>query len=404
MLAELVFLSRFLGLSFGPQQVMLKADAEVKRVELRRDGERVSALTKPPWTTTIDLGRDLGPYELTAIGYGADGSEVARDTQLVNLARPAAEALILLDRKGSALSARLGWLHIAGASPTATVVKFDGKIVSRQPTSAPIPLGDVTDEQVHVVSADLTFPGGMKVRKEIVFGGPHSEQMPAELTAVAVRKRGDAPTRCIRAGGREMEPVAIESPLPEVAVIVNGGIPSWVTQPRRGQGVPAQFSVVFPVLTAADGVETFPTQYIARHLGLREALRERRVVGKKEFAHAVAAAAMRALRQEQRRAIVYALGKSDGPDHSAIDAAAVRRYLDRVGVPLYVWSFTGPRPELADTWGEVQDVSTPERLGEATARLRADLDSQRVAWLPAAPLDAYRATASDDCAYLPLAK
>lgn len=404
MLAELVFLSRFLGLAFGPQQVILKADADVKRVELRRDGERIGALTKSPWKTKIDLGRDLGPYELTAIGYGAEGTEVARDSQLVNLARPAAEAIIVLDRKGTALSARLGWLHIAGAEPTTTVVTFDGKVVSRKPTSAPIPLGDVTDDQVHVVSANLTFPGGMHVRKEIVFGGPHSEQMPAELTAVAVRKRGDTPTRCIRAGGREMEPVAVESPLPQVAVIVNGGIPSWVTQPRRGQGVPAQFSVVFPVLTAADGVVTFPTQYIARHLGLREALRERRVVGKKEFAHAVGAAAMRALRHEQRRAIIYVLGKSDAPDQSAIDAPAVRRYLERVGVPLYVWSFTGPRPELADTWGEVHDVSTPGHLGDATAQLRADLDSQRVAWLPAPPLDAYRATASDDCAYLPLAK
>ncbi|HEX8408092.1 MAG TPA: hypothetical protein VF883_04470 [Thermoanaerobaculia bacterium] len=404
MLAELVFLSRFLGLAFGPQAVMLKADAEVKRVELRRDGERIGALSKPPWNARIDLGRDLGPYELTAIGYGADGTEVARDTQLVNLARPAAEALILLDRNGTALSARLGWLHIAGAEPTTTVVKFDGKVVSRKATSAPIPLGDVTDDQVHVVSAELMFPGGMQVRKEIVFGGPHSEQMPAELTAVAVRKRGETPTRCIRAGGREMEPVAVESPLPQVAVIVNGGVPAWVTLARRGQGVPAQFSVVFPVLTAGDGVEMFPTQYIARHLGLREALRERRVVGKKEFAHAVAAAAMRALRQEQRRAIIYVLGKSDAADQSAIDAPAVRRYLQRVGVPLYVWSFTGPRPELAETWGEVQDVSTPERLGEATAGLRADLNSQRVAWLPAPPLDAYRATASDDCAYLPLAK
>lgn len=83
--------------------------------------------------------------------------------------------------------------------------------------------------------------------------------------------------------------------------------------------------------------------------------------------------------------------------------AVIRRYLERIGVPLRVWSLTGPRPDLAATWGEARDVSTSAALLAATEDLRKELESQRVAWLPVAPLDAFRVVTSADCAYAPLA-
>ena len=82
----------------------------------------------------------------------------------------------------------------------------------------------------------------------------------------------------------------------------------------------------------------------------------------------------------------------------ANDAAAVRRYLASIGVPLYVWSATGPRPDLEAAWGKIEDVSTTGKLTDATARLRTDLATQRIAWIGADPLRALRATPTGRCA------
>ena len=101
--------------------------------------------------------------------------------------------------------------------------------------------------------------------------------------------------------------------------------------------------------------------------------------------------------------MIVVLGSTPAPDASEHSPAVIRRYLQRVGVPLRVWSLTGPRPDLAETWGEVRDVSTQAELVKATEDLRQELDSQRVAWVPVAPLNAVRVTANADCAYEPLA-
>lgn len=406
MLAELVFLSRFVGLTYGERPVVLRADPQVQRVELRRDGVRFATLTRPPWAVNVDFGPELGPYELTAVGFGADGSEVARDTQFLNLARPSAEALILLDRKDGALTARLVWLHINGTKPSSAVLKFDGQVVSRKATAVPVPLGPVADDKLHVVSAELQFPDGSSARKEVVFGGGFSEQMPAELTAIAVRQRAPTPpaeARCLVAGGKEIAPVAVERREAHVSFIVNGGTPAWVHLPRRGMSLAdARLQVVTPVLRTGEGADYFPIDGVPRHLGLRDAVRSHGIQGRKQFAEAIAASGMLALRIEQRRAVVYVLGKGEEKDHSGVHPAAVRRYLKRIGVPLHVWSFTGPRPDLEATWGEVEDVSSSEKLLDAATRLRDELETQRIAWLPAPPLDAYRVTARAGCAYEPL--
>lgn len=410
MLAELVFLTRFLGLTHGERPVLLRAGAEVQRIELLRDGVPLRTLSRPPWQAMVDFGSDLGPYELTAVGYGADGREVARDAQLINLARPAAEALIFLERSGEQLAAKLLWSHVDGKEPVSAVLKLDGKVVSSGVTAKLVPLGAIRDNDLHVVSGEVTFRGGPTVRKEIVFGGIYSEQMPAELTAIAVTQRGNAPppsARCIRAGGKDVAPVGIEQAPALVAFIANGGTPPWVRNrnPRSGLNLgDAELHAVFPVLRDGPGAEFFTTHRIGRQDGLRGALSDHGVKGKKQFAEAVAASGMRALRLGRRRAVVHVLGVGEAKDESAIDPVSVRRYLARIGVPLRVWSLSGPRPELAPRWGDVEDVSTPAALAAAADRLTEELSTQRIAWIPAAPLDAYRATATPDCAYQPLGR
>ena len=101
--------------------------------------------------------------------------------------------------------------------------------------------------------------------------------------------------------------------------------------------------------------------------------------------------------------VVVVIGSAPAPDVSVHRPDLMRRYLERVGVPLRVWSLTGPRPDLAESWGEVIDVSTAAQLLAATEDLRQELSSQRVAWLPVSTVNAYRVVVNKDCAYEPLA-
>jgi len=119
----------------------------------------------------------------------------------------------------------------------------------------------------------------------------------------------------------------------------------------------------------------------------------------RQFADAVAVAGIRAVTAAQRRAVIYVV--SDHDDASKNRTAAVRRYLDTLGVPLFVWSRVGPG---TSAWGPVDDISTYPKLATAVARVRNALDEQRVAWVDADPLDALRLKSSARCGIETLAK
>ena len=57
--ATVAFLSLFLGLTSGVQQVRLNVQGRVAEVELKLDGETVATLDSPPWVVPIDLGPAL---------------------------------------------------------------------------------------------------------------------------------------------------------------------------------------------------------------------------------------------------------------------------------------------------------------------------------------------------------
>jgi hypothetical protein len=59
----------------------------------------------------------------------------------------------------------------------------------------------------------------------------------------------------------------------------------------------------------------------------------------------------------------------------------VRKYLESIHVPLFVWSLYGPNTSAAKRWGEAEDISSVYKLSAAVARLRAELESQRIVWL-----------------------
>jgi hypothetical protein len=122
---------------------------------------------------------------------------------------------------------------------------------------------------------------------------------------------------------------------------------------------------------------------------------------KRQFTDAVAVAGLQAVTGARRRAVVLVLSSTaDASDH---DPAAVRHYLAALGVPLFVWSVRGPRPDLAGTWGDVDDISSLPKLQAAAARLQHALDEQRVAWVEVDPVTALALRADGRCGITPLA-
>ena len=58
---------------------------------------------------------------------------------------------------------------------------------------------------------------------------------------------------------------------------------------------------------------------------------------------------------------------------------------------------------VSTEWGDIEDISTPNRLRLAVERLRSTLASQRVVWISSDPLTALRVDADPRCGITPLA-
>lgn len=103
-------------------------------------------------------------------------------------------------------------------------------------------------------------------------------------------------------------------------------------------------------------------------------------LSRQRLADAVAVAGMTATARSRRRAVVLVTGPSP-VDASKLSPVAARRYLERMGVPLFVWSVGEPTAELQREWGEVRRVDARHRFAEAVRELRRNLASQRIVWL-----------------------
>lgn len=182
-LAELVFVTRLLGLMSGERTIDAKVDPAVHSVELVLDGRPVQTLRSAPWRSTIDFGPELAPHELTAVGRDAEGRELARDTQFINVPRPQAEIGVMLGRD----RAEITWQHIGGAMPSKMQVKLGSKVLASTITRT-VRLPELSPDALNVMSIDLEFEDGSTARRDVVFGG-FAEEVPAELT---LRSSGSA--------------------------------------------------------------------------------------------------------------------------------------------------------------------------------------------------------------------
>lgn len=421
---QIAFVTLFLGLALGPHPVELTVEGPVASVELLLDGAVAGRIEKPPWKGEIDFGSVLVPHELVARALDASGQEVARTRQWVNLPRPPAEVEIVLEGAGRPSRARLTWQSRTGERPTSIELTLDGNPLALGPDGrASLPSYD--PESAHVLSAELHFPSNVVARKDAVFGGKYGSAVSTDLTAVPVRvRRGKLTADTMRgrllAGGAPLSVAAVEREPAEVFVVRDLGAAEAFEELGKvktkrtvqGHGLDKRMTIepdylryemglrredevrfVFPVpRTYSSGsgqrAELFDWSraFTLKDGGLHWLLtRLASPDGEPEdqrLADSVAVAGVQALAGSRPRAVVLILG-ANPEDASLCDPARVRQYLASIRVPLFVWAIekgAADSPALA-AWGKVEDASTLTRLRSAVARLRDELESQRIVWV-----------------------
>lgn len=423
MSAQIVFLTLFLGLVSGTQPVAMQVTGPVKVIRLYVDDKEIAALTPPSWKATLNFGTEITPRELVAIGYGADGKELARTSQILNLPRPTAEFDVVVEK--DVLS--LHWRHLMNVAPDKVKVALDGKpLAIGSNLRATLPKLD--PELPHVVAAELHFADGFLARRELVIESVRSDSIGTELTPVLLRETSSKHPAswdgCL--AGRDGKPVrtaAVEKPH-ALLIYVRDPDAMEVAQPlgmtlRGGAGWSASSirralpldsdtfqRILWPVATRfvdadhSTSVLFEPSPDISAttagvlHMMLLNYIGQS-ATSPRQFADATAVAGVRAITGSMRRAVVVILSASS--DSSKHDPAVVRRYLQSVGVPLFVWSLTGPRPELKDSWGPVEDISSLSKLGEAVKKVKRTLAEQRIAWVDVDPLRGLQLQAKESC-------
>ena len=91
-----------------------------------------------------------------------------------------------------------------------------------------------------------------------------------------------------------------------------------------------------------------------------------------------------AVERSRRRAVLLLHGGS--PSEGNYDPEAARTYLEKLRVPLVVWSLTRSAPSRLDEWGPVEVVTSLSGLRKAWGDLLRELDRQRVVWVEGAHL------------------
>jgi hypothetical protein len=404
-------------------------------VELRLDGQPVATMSGGVWQTECDFGPELLPHELVAVALNEAGEEVARARQLVNVPRAEAETTILLHRNenGVPISARVAWQSAYHADAVGAKITFDGEVLSFSDLSR-IELPAHDPAQVHFLTAEVELPDGMISRSQVIFGGVFGDEVRSSLTAVPVVTDKDKLTMadvtgCFQVDGKPIPVVAVEKGDASLFVVqdtesrtslmtvekadrttrvrpwaqgvMRRGTRSEVRDPHHARkmlygSLPEEgeevnydrFRFVHPFAlsqrTKAGFVHLFP---ILPTLKLnRDSLRWFLYQAKGyegcnpelRLTDAVAVAGVRAAAESSRRAVLLVV---DGipEEHSEYSAEAVRRYLESLQVPLYVWSTD--RKVKKTPWGEAERITTYDGFLWLSQRIEVALGKQWVVWL-----------------------
>jgi hypothetical protein len=426
-MAQIVFVTFFLGLTMGVRPVELHVTGEVAKVEVVLDRRVVATMTRPPWKTIVDLG-SLAPHRLEARGYDAAGNVIASVEQKINAPAPMRELQLAMEMRDGTRVARMIWKNLDATKPDSVEARVDGRPV---PVSADgtIVLPRLDEENVHLLHVVVRSAAGDS-DAQLVYGGLYEDTATTALTAVPVRVRGrrvKSDGVACKVGEASVRAVALDD-LPAEVILVRD--PEAVTQrldrgmrtPARRPGplgnTPLDFSSSRddPTLATNDRVRFLwpvarPGKGDSRALlfypshafttssaqGLGTLLTEvvfPTTTTERRYADAVAVAGLQAAQSQRPRAVILVVS-SHHDDRSFLRAPQVLHYLQRLGVPLYVWSTSREVPEAAKAWGPITDTTSPGKLREAVDALRRDLDTQRILWVEGDHLPAEVAVAHE---------
>jgi hypothetical protein len=267
---------------------------------------------------------------------------------------------------------------------------------------------------LHILAAEVHFTPERTVRADAAYGGQFGSEVATELTAVPLHLRSGrlpAPGKLsgwLNQGGRPLSVAAVEEGPAQLFVVRVPG-PSEVARKLGSKGTPPEdFEMRLDkedrirfLQSSPDRVEgsdeardlfSLSGAYTALEGGLPWLLRRAGANGDaspegaaetpgpeaKRIAEAVAVAGLEVTTENRRRAVLLVLS-GDERDASVYDAAAVRRYLAALRVPLFVWTLGKPAPgSFAASWGSTEDVSEVKNLYRAFENLRTELRSQRI--------------------------
>ena len=412
---QLVFLTLFLGLTSGKATVSLQADASIATIRLELDGRVVATMNHAPWSAEVDFGPELVPQRLIAAGYDSSGKEIARASQDVNLPRDVAEVQIMVkSEKGRPSRAMLVASSRKHAEPAEAQLSLDGKALSiGADFSAALPTADWS--RPHVLTAQMTFRDGETARGETIVSGGVGQTVTSDLTPVLVTKsrRGDLKSLdgCFTVDGADIRGNSVEQGNPLVIIVKNPGAKSpWRFPSDREYPLDPDTSTrilwATPQQYAAKDEPTYslfaPTNdFSATRYGIGWLLtRTLKPVpdGPRRFADAVGVAGLAAYQSGRRRAVVLLLDNTS--DLSLNSPAVIRRYLERLGVPLFVWSIGKLSPR---GWGNVVDITKRADLATAVDAVKDALKAQSVVWVAADPLATLRIQGNDRCGLKPVA-
>lgn len=429
---HVTFVSLFLGLVLGVQPVELAVGPEVAAVELRLDGDLVGRLDRPPWVVPVDLGARLAPRRLEAVARDAEGSELSRALQWLNLPRAQAEAHVVLEggEDGRGVIARVNWESVVRERPRRLTVRFDGRPLEvADPARFVLP--DHDPGRLHLLRVELEFASNLSTVAEQAFGGGYGNETATELTAVPVSVEPperdlsvDGLAGLLRVGKIPLTPVAAEAGPAEVVLVMDReaqapllrlarlwaaemAVPQWDSRGHSRRI--ASVSLLRHAMRLHEG-QTLRFLWPFTHKADRSADRSRLryalfarsedhppadggvlwlltaaqqpafSADEQRLADAVAVAGMSAAARGRRRAVVLLLGETPS-DASQFEPSTVRSYLSALGVPLYVWSVGKASAATEAAWGEVRSVNGEARLRAEVETVARDLDRQRIVWV-----------------------
>ncbi len=404
------FITLFLGLVTGVQSVQLAVDGPVARVELLLDHETVAVTNGPPWRVRCDFGDRIVPNELVAVAFDVDGREIHRAMQVVNLPRPLAEIQVAFETRADGMpgAARLFWDNSDDSEPLSVFAILDGQYLIPD-TTGRYQFPDYDPTQIHIVSAEARFANEVTARTDMTFGGQYGARVNTELTAIPIVVKGKPPSpedldEAFSIRGNRLRVAVVEQPsaqiyfvrdfasMPRMSHIRNRQDRLFPVPPRGRHDAftspgpepdEDRLHVVVPNPTQRRNRQLFPT---SQGIGLdRWPLRwlATRLVGDgaalagQKLAEAVAVAGVQAAAQGTPRAVLALV--SDNPrDDSTFTILEIRRYLEQIRVPLFIW-YVGRQAPIA--WGPCEDVSTQRGLSAASKRLSKELDRQWIVWV-----------------------